>query len=40
MIVKMLKEFWRRLDEQSEKLEVYNKFRKYKEPSRAAEYNN
>ena len=41
MIVKMLKELNRRLDEQSERLEVFNRVRKYKEePNRNEEYNN
>ena len=41
MIVRTFKEFGRRLDEQSEKLEIFNRVRKYKEdPNRDEGYNN
>ena len=40
MIVNIFKEFARRLDEQSEKLEVFNRVRNYKDLNRDEEYNN
>lgn len=40
VIIKIIKELKRRLNEQNEKLEILNKeLEKYKEPSRAEEYN-
>ena len=40
VIIKTIKELKRRLNEQNEKLEILNKeLEKYKEPSRAEEYN-
>lgn len=39
MIMKLLKEPGRKMDEQSENLQVFNRVRKCKEPNRAEEYN-
>ena len=40
MIIKMFKELWRRLDEHSEKLEVFNKELKNIKRNKDEEYNN
>ena len=37
MIIKMFKELWKRLNEQSEKLEIFNRVRKYKEEPKTLE---
>ena len=40
MIVKMIQDLGKRMEAKIEKLEVFNRVRKYKEPKRDEEYNN